>query len=81
MKKLYILYDGRANINVDDSTEISVAVNKKQLRRDSKEFPADYVWFKYDLCDGEAKNEKRLGTCKEILNNFKRRIYAKNNLL
>jgi hypothetical protein len=73
MKKLYILFDDRANYNVDDSTEICVARNIREIKRDSKNFPKDYVWFKYDLIEGEAKNEKRFGTCKEILANFKRR--------
>jgi len=62
MRKVFVLYDGRAKHGPTDDASIYVtAQSEREARRDAKEFPDfdDGIWAEYDLNEqGEAVNER-----------------------
>lgn len=62
-KKVFILYDGRAQSgDTDDASVLCTASSEREAKRDSRTFyHVSAIWYEYDLINNEAVNEKRRG--------------------
>ena len=53
IKKLFILYDGRAHADEDDATVLCTAYNEREAKEDKEMFPEDSLWFEYEVVEGK----------------------------
>lgn len=60
MKKMWVLYDERANYNVDEALVLSTAFSRREAWRDKKDMFPNAVIFEYEDREGELVNGKRI---------------------